>query len=87
LRIVRLAVAVAAAVAACVLAEGAVRVIDGYALTAMRLASTNPSRRAQTSETGKWLEPNQGAPYVATLPVADGVDRGWFALMGAPLGK
>ena len=32
------------------------------------------------SSDGKWLDENQSASYVATLPLAHDVDRAWFAL-------
>jgi hypothetical protein len=63
-----------------VAAEGAARLLDGYALGSLRLTRLQPARRALADERGKWLDPNQAAAYVATLPVASGVDRTWFAI-------
>jgi len=76
----RAALATAAAAVGCMAAEGAARVLDGYALLSIRLVSVRPSLRAPAGETGKWLDPDQAASYVATLAVAAGVERDWFAI-------
>ena len=72
------------AIVAVVMVEAAVRVVDGYGLTSIRLVSRTAAARASVSDAGKWLDPNQAASYVATLPAAPGVDRAWFTLMPEP---
>jgi GDSL-like lipase/acylhydrolase family protein len=76
----RVAVTLAAALASCMAAEGTARVLDGYALVSLGLTSVRPSARAPARDTDKWIDPNRAASYVATLPVAAGVERDWFAI-------
>src|SRR5262249_3041087 len=78
-RLQHVSVVVSAAVLACVAAEAATRLIDGYALTSLRLVPVRP-RLATASDAGKWMDPQEAAPYAARLPVADGVRREWYGL-------
>jgi hypothetical protein len=75
----RLAIALSATLAACAAAEAGARLIDGYQLSSPVLVRVRPPI-APPSGGGKWLDPAVGALYVARLPIADGVDRAWYAL-------
>ena len=65
---------------ACAAAEGAARLFDGYSLGSLRLVRARASRAAQSSDQGKWIQPARAAAYLARVPLASGVDAGWFAL-------
>src|SRR5437867_7337131 len=79
LRPPRFAIALISTIVACVAAEGATRLIDGYKLWSLRLTAVRP-RLARTTALDKWLDPRRAEAYVSVLPVADGVDRSWFGL-------
>jgi len=79
LRPPRFAIALISTIVACVAAEGATRLIDGYKLWSLRLTAVRP-RLARTTALDKWLDPGRAEAYVSVLPVADGVDRSWFGL-------
>ncbi len=65
--------------AACAVAEAAIRFIDGYTLTSLRLTSVQaPLKRSDDS--GKWLDPTQAIGYARTLSVANGIDPSWYEL-------
>jgi hypothetical protein len=64
-------------------AELTTRWLDGYAPKA-RLVVLRTDARTRATVSQKWLEPAAAAYYVDRLPVAPGVDRGWFALDPAP---
>jgi len=82
-RTVRLAVALTTTFAACIAAEGATRLIDGYKLWSPWLTSVRPAL-GRTPDVGKWVDPRQAAAYVSELPVAQGVDREWYELDPEP---
>lgn len=82
-RSVHLGVAIVATLSAALVAEGALRVIDGYSLWSVRLARVRPSL-ALTSSSGKWMDPREGAAYLSALAVAPGVDRAWYSLDPEP---
>jgi len=66
---------------ALVVAEGASRAVDGYRLTALRLAASEPwarRDRARHLESRKWQSLEDAWPYVQQLPTAAGVEREWF---------
>ena len=63
-------------------AEAGMRMVDGYRLTSIRLASSR-SRSVMPGSgsgagSGKWLGETDAWPYVQQLPVAASVDREWF---------
>ena len=76
---------------ALVVAESATRAVDGYRLTSLRLAASEPwarRDRARHLESRKWQSREDAWPYVQQLPVAAGVERDWFlvpALQPPPL--
>lgn len=83
----RVGIAAAAALLTCGALELLTRWIDGYAVGAIRLRSVRPRAGIVSSPPGKWIDPDQAASYVSALPVADGVDRTWFALNPGPVAR
>lgn len=76
----RLIVGLTATLLALVFVEAAARAIDGYSLSTVRLRPVRPPRSRPATDSGKWLDPDQGATYASRLVVAPGVDKAWFAL-------
>jgi hypothetical protein len=64
-------------------AEVAVRAVDGYRLSSLKLI-VQPDRVAPKkaeSPLRKWRGENDASEYVQALPTAAGVDREWFAIL------
>jgi hypothetical protein len=76
---VRFAAGAVSLLAALVAAETATRIIDGFSLRSTRLVRVGAGLVPST-DSGKWVDPQQAREYVARLPVAAGVTRDWFAL-------
>jgi len=74
----RIAIALAAIVFACVAAECAARLVDGYSLRSLRLVRA--SGDTPPSDQGKRINPGEAAAYLTRVPLAPGVDAGWFAI-------
>lgn len=74
------AVAAATLLLAFIAAEIATRLVDGYRVLAVRLVPLPSAEGVDRQFRGKWVNPRQAATYVASLPVANGVDRDWFWL-------
>lgn len=79
----RIALALAAGVFACVAAECATRIIDGYSIRSLRLARVRAPNSA-ASDQDKAVNPRQAIPYLPRVPLANGVDSAWFALDPEP---
>lgn len=80
----RIVLASASVAAACLAAEAATRLVDGYALWSTRLVRVRAGA-STPSDTGKLMDPRAAGEYAARLPVADSVQRNWFSLNPAPV--
>ena len=83
-RVLRLVLLAAATALTVMAGEMALRIVDGYALSSLRLVAKPGARTDARSAGGKWLDPAQAAVYVHGLPVASGVERSWYELDPAP---
>lgn len=83
-RLRRLALLAAATTLTVVAGEIVLRIVDGDALSALRLVAKPGARTDAGSAGGKWLDPEQAAAYVHSLPIANGVERSWYPLDPAP---
>lgn len=82
-RILGLVIVLVITGAALLAAEIAARIVDGYRLTTIRLEASH-DRRPRTAPRGeggaqKWNGDYDALPYAQKLPVAAGVDLGWFS--------
>jgi len=78
-----LTLALAAAAGACVAAECAARIIDGYSIRSPRLVRVRAPNHAEFDQ-DKALDPRQASAYLPRVPLANGVDAAWFALDPEP---
>ena len=79
-RLARFTAAVIASALALVGAEAVVRTTDGYALSSVLLQRRAEHRLPSGSTGGKFVDPSDAATFAASVPVAAGVERAWFAL-------
>jgi hypothetical protein len=68
-----------ALVVAVLAAEAATRMVDGYRLWSTRLVRGRPGF-VQSTDAGKWMDPQQAVEYAARIPVAEGISRDWYTL-------
>src|SRR5262249_49783932 len=83
-RVLRLSLLAAATTLMVVAGEIVLRIADGYVLSSPSLVAKPGIRADARSASGKWLDPEQAAAYVHSLPVASGVARSWYRADPAP---